>query len=154
VFSAVGLVGSPRRRELVRSWNDAGDPTAALAELADRARAAVGGTVVGTDVTVETFVDCRYHGQSHELTVPTPADFPAAHLQHNGYVRDGIAIEIVALRARASRPAPLVLTDLPAPSRATVVGPAVVAEADCTVWVPAGWTARPGPTGAWVVTRT
>jgi N-methylhydantoinase A/oxoprolinase/acetone carboxylase beta subunit len=154
VFSAVGLVGSPRRRELVRSWNDAGDPAAALAELADRARAAVGRTVVGTDVTVETFVDCRYHGQSHELTVPTAADFPAAHLQHNGYVRDGIAIEIVALRARASRPAPLVLTDLPAPSRATVVGPAVVAEADCTVWVPAGWTARPGLTGAWVVTRT
>jgi N-methylhydantoinase A/oxoprolinase/acetone carboxylase beta subunit len=153
VFSAVGLVGSPRRRELVRSWNDAGDPDAALAALAARARAAVGGSTGGADVTVETFVDCRYHGQSHELTVPTPADFPAAHLQHNGYVRDGIAIEIVALRARASRPAPLVLTDLPAPSRATVVGPAVVAEADCTVWVPAGWTARPGPTGAWVATR-
>jgi N-methylhydantoinase A/oxoprolinase/acetone carboxylase beta subunit len=150
VFSAVGLVGSPRRRELVRSWNDASDPATALAALADRARAAVGSA---DDVTVETFVDCRYQGQSHELTVPTPADFPAAHAQQNGYVREGIPIEIVALRARASRPAPLVLTELPAPSRATVVGPAVVAEADCTVWVPAGWTARPGPTGAWVVTR-
>lgn len=150
VFSAVGLVGSPRRRELVRSWSGTGDPTAALDALARRARVAVGDTA---DTVVETFVDCRYHGQSHELTVPTAAEFPAAHARHNGYTRDGVAVEVVALRARASRSAPLVLTELPVPPRATVVGPAVAAEADCTVWVPDGWVARPGPTGAWVVTR-
>jgi len=45
------------------------------------------------------------------------------------------------------------LTELPAPAREVVTGPVVAAEADCTLWVPEGWTARPGPTGAWVVTR-
>ncbi|MFN8025864.1 MAG: hydantoinase/oxoprolinase family protein [Acidimicrobiia bacterium] len=149
VFSAVGLVGSPRRRELVRSWTGNGDLAAALAELAERARLSVGAT---GDTVVETFVDCRYHGQSHELTVPSVGDFAAAHARHNGYTRD-VEVEVVALRARASRPAPLVITELPAPVRDTVVGPAVAAEADCTMWVPAGWVARPGPTGAWVVTR-
>jgi N-methylhydantoinase A len=34
------------------------------------------------------------------------------------------------------------------------VGPAVVAERDCTIWVPDGWRAEPGPLGALVVTRT
>ncbi len=150
VFSAVGLVGSPRRRELVQSWNDAGDPAEALVELAARARTAVGDTA---DTVVETFVDCRYRGQSHEITVPTIADFPAAHARHNGYTRDGVPVEVIALRARAERPAPLRLAELPAPARAVATGPAVVAEADCTLWVPEGWTARPGPTGAWMVTR-
>ena len=137
----------------MRSWNDAGDPTAALVELAARARTAVGDAVDPLDTVVETFVDCRYRGQSHEITVPTIAAFPAAHARHNGYTRDGVAVEVIALRARAGRPAPLLLTELPAPAREVVTGPVVAAEADCTLWVPEGWTARPGPTGAWVVTR-
>ncbi len=37
------------------------------------------------------------------------------------------------------------LTDLPPWPRETVVGPAVAAEPDCTVWVPAGWTATVAP---------
>ena len=32
-------------------------------------------------------------------------------------------------------------------------GPAVIAEADCTIWVAEGWTARVGGGGAWVLTR-
>jgi N-methylhydantoinase A/oxoprolinase/acetone carboxylase beta subunit len=150
-FSAVGLVTSPRRRELVASWRGGTDAelAAALRALANRARAAVG----GLDAVVDTFVDCRYLGQSHELTVPTVADFAAAHARANGYTRDGVAAEVVALRARASRPAPLRLTELPAADRSVVTGPAVAAELDCTMWVPGGWVARPGPTGAWVVTR-
>jgi N-methylhydantoinase A/oxoprolinase/acetone carboxylase beta subunit len=81
------------------------------------------------------------------------ADFPAAHRRRNGYVRDDVEVEVVALRARASRPAPLAVTDLPAPPRSTVTGPAVAAEPDCTLWVPDGWVARPVVTGAWAVTR-
>jgi N-methylhydantoinase A/oxoprolinase/acetone carboxylase beta subunit len=37
--------------------------------------------------------------------------------------------------------------------RARVKGPAVVAEADCTVWIPAGWRAEPRELGAWVLER-
>ena len=103
---------------------------------------------------VETFVDCRYEGQSHELTVRAPDDFPAEHLRRNGFARDDAPIEVVALRARASRLAPLTLADLPPVARGRVRGPRAVAEPDCTVWVPAGWIAEPGPTGAWVLTRT
>jgi 5-oxoprolinase (ATP-hydrolysing) len=121
----------------------------ALGALAGRARDGVG----GHGAAVDTFVDCRYVGQSHELTVPAVAEFPAAHARANGYARDGVAVEVIALRARASRPAPLELTELPAPPRSVVTGPAVAAEPDCTLWVPDGWVARPGPTGAWVVTR-
>jgi hypothetical protein len=33
------------------------------------------------------------------------------------------------------------------------VGPAVVAEPDCTIWIPAGWRADPGRAGALMLTR-
>ena len=174
VFSAVGLVSSPRERELVRTWATpsslAGLPAARRA-LADRARDAVGGfrrnesagdsvdsvdsagdSVV--DSVVESFVDCRYRGQSHELTVREPEDFPAEHERRNGFARPDAPIEVVALRARATRPAPLRIEDLPVVERATVAGPQVVVEPDCTVWIPVGWTARPGPTGAWILRRS
>ena len=63
-------------------------------------------------------------------------------------------MEVVALRARARRPAPLD-ADRPArPWTATrLTGPTVAAEPDCTVWIPDGWMAEPRPTGAWVLTR-
>jgi N-methylhydantoinase A len=59
----------------------------------------------------------------------------------------------VALRVRARRPAPLSPADLPPVERPEVRGPEVVAEPDCTVWVPDGWRAEPGRLGAWVLTR-
>ena len=40
------------------------------------------------------------------------------------------------------------------PVRAGAVGPTVVAEPDCTIWVPAGWVAEPGAAGALVLRRT
>ncbi len=100
-----------------------------------------------------TAVDCRYVGQSHELTVASPDDFPAEHERRNGHVRPGAPVEVVAVRARASVAAPLRITDLPDVDRAPVVGPAVVAEPDCTTWIPAGWRAEPRELGAWVVRR-
>ena len=104
-------------------------------------------------IVVETFVDCRYAGQSHELTVDDVDEFPAEHARRNGFARAGAPIEVVAIRARAARPAPLSLADLPTVARARVVGPRVVAEPDCTVWVPDGWVAEPGPGGAWLLGR-
>ena len=104
-------------------------------------------------VEVETFLDCRYAGQSHELMVREIYEFPAEHARRNGDARRGVPIEVVAIRARARGPAALDPADLPAPARERVVGPAVASEPDCTVWVPAGWTAEPGPTGAWILRR-
>jgi N-methylhydantoinase A/oxoprolinase/acetone carboxylase beta subunit len=153
VLSAVGLVCSPRQRELVRSWPEPLEHTgvdAALDRLADEAVALVGG---GDDVKVERLVDCRYKGQSHEITVTSPDAFPAEHERRNGFARPGAPVEVVALRVRARRPAPLSPADLPPVARPEVRGPEVVAEPDCTVWVPDGWRAEPGPLGAWVLTR-
>jgi N-methylhydantoinase A/oxoprolinase/acetone carboxylase beta subunit len=156
VLSAVGLVCSPRQRELVRSWPDPLEHDGidiALDSLADEAAALVSGGAERGDVEMEPLVDCRYAGQSHELTVPTPDAFPSEHERRNGFARPGAPIEVVALRVRARRPAPLAPDELPAVERRAVQGPEVVAEPDCTVWVPDGWRAEPGSLGAWVLKR-
>jgi N-methylhydantoinase A/oxoprolinase/acetone carboxylase beta subunit len=152
VLSAVGLLCSPAQRDLVRSWPTPTDHAGIGEALAALGAEAVGD--VGGGAVVETSLDCRYEGQSHELTVADVASFAGEHRRRNGYERPGSPVEVVALRARASVPAPLDVTDLPPPPvRASVVGPAVVAEADCTIWVPDGWRADPGPAGALVLTR-
>jgi N-methylhydantoinase A/oxoprolinase/acetone carboxylase beta subunit len=158
VLSAVGLVCSPRQRELVRSWPEPlehGGVDGALDVLAEEAVALVGAGDDTDDgeVEVERLVDCRYAGQSHELTVATPGAFPAEHERRNGFARPGAPVEVVALRVRARRPAPLSPAELPAVDRPAVRGPEVVAEPDCTVWVPDGWRAEPGPLGAWMLHR-
>ena len=152
VLSAVGLLTSPRQRDLVRSWPTPGDLDgldASLAELAREAR-----SLVGTGAASTTSVDCRYQGQSHELTVDSVADFHDAHRQRNGFARPDAPIEVIALRATATLPPALDLTDLPAPSRSTATGPVALAEPDCTIWLPAGWRAEPGQAGALVLRRT
>jgi N-methylhydantoinase A/oxoprolinase/acetone carboxylase beta subunit len=156
VLSAVGLVCSPRQREVVRSWPEPlehGGVDGDLDVLAEEAVALVGAgdSADGCEVEVERLVDCRYAGQSHELTVATPGAFPAEHERRNGFARPGAPVEVVALRVRARRPAPLSPAELPSVDRPAVRGPEVVAEPDCTVWVPDGWRAEPGPLGAWVL---
>jgi N-methylhydantoinase A len=86
--------------------------------------------------------------------VPSPADFHEAHRLRNGFARPDARVEVVALRATARRPPPLVATDLPAPDRVGAQGPDILSEGDCTVWVPAGWEASPGAAGALVLRRT
>ncbi|HRW39883.1 MAG TPA: hydantoinase/oxoprolinase family protein, partial [Aquihabitans sp.] len=150
VLSAVGCLGAPRQHDVVASWpgGSALDGLdGAVAALAARAAAAVPGAAV------ETSLECRYAGQSHEIRVPSVDAFPAAHEQRNGYARPGAPIEVVALRATARTPSPVEIGSLPAPERSTARGPAVVAEPDCTIWIPEGWTAEPHPSGALVLTR-
>jgi len=161
VLSAVGLLTAPPQREVVRSWSTPADHAGlddVLAELADHARrlaTPMGAT--GDDIEVQTMVDCRYAGQSHELTVPTVDDFHAEHEARNGFARPEAPVEVVATRARATRPPALVLDDLPVPDhRATfdpVDGPRVIAEPDCTIWLAEGWRAQPGAAGALVLRR-
>jgi len=152
VLSAVGLLCAPVQRDLVRSW-----PTPsihdgledAMVELAIEASSAVGG-----GATVDVSFDCRYEGQSHELTVHAVDAFEEEHARRNGYARPGATVEVVAIRASATRAAPMDVTDLPTVRRARVIGPAVVSEPDCTVWVPAGWHAEVGEGGAWILRRS
>src|SRR5204862_312264 len=98
---------------------------------------------------VTTSVDCRYAGQSHELTVDSVADFHALHARRNGYARPDDLVEVIAVRARAATPSPVAVADLPAPPRRRIDGPAVVADADITLVTPChvegrlvGWAAN------------
>ena len=183
VLSAVGILGAPLQVDLVRSMAEPLDRAAALAaadelqqeanswavrNLGDRTGSfgftSTGGEFVpdpgvpgaGEAVTwlTTTRFDCRYAGQSHELSVPHPSKFHAEHHRRNGYARRGHPIEVVAVRARAALPSPVTPADLPTPERSGAVGPAVIAEPDCTIWVPEGWVAEPGAGGALVLHRT
>jgi N-methylhydantoinase A/oxoprolinase/acetone carboxylase beta subunit len=147
VCSAAGLLCAPKAREIVHTYTGGSLPEAfARVEREARER-------VGDDAIVTTSVDCRYVGQSHELTVDSADAFPAEHERRNGHVRPGAPVEVIAVRARASIAAPTRITDLPDVDRGRVTGPAVVAEPDCTMWVPDGWRAEPRELGAWIVER-
>jgi N-methylhydantoinase A/oxoprolinase/acetone carboxylase beta subunit len=104
-------------------------------------------------VRLDATFDCRYVGQSHELTVRHPRRFHREHRLRNGYARPDHPVEVVAVRARAWVDSPVAVDHLPAPERRGAHGPAVIAEEDCTIWVPEGWTAEPGAVGALVLRR-
>jgi N-methylhydantoinase A/oxoprolinase/acetone carboxylase beta subunit len=151
VLSAVGLLCAPRQRDLVRSWPTPGDHDgveAALRQLGERAAA-----LVGDGAEVVTSIDCRYAGQSHELTVATVDDFAGEHERRNGYARPGAPVEVVALRAAGRAPAELGPEDLGPVDRKPARGPCVLAEPDCTIWIPDGWSAEVAADGSYVITR-
>jgi N-methylhydantoinase A/oxoprolinase/acetone carboxylase beta subunit len=157
VLSAVGLLSAPPRREVVRSRPDPGDLSGLAADLeavAEAARALHRGS---EPATVTTAVDCRYVGQSHELTVDDNDGFHVEHERRNGFARPDAPVEVVAVRATLLRRPALELSDLPVPEhRASfepLVGPQVVAEPDCTIWLAEGWRADPGEAGALVLRR-
>jgi N-methylhydantoinase A/oxoprolinase/acetone carboxylase beta subunit len=152
VLSAAGILAAPTRRDLVRSWPTPSDHRGldrALADLEEAAATHIG----GSDVRRSSALDCRYRGQSHELTVPSVASFAAEHRRRNGYDLADVVVEVVALRAAAERDSPLALADLPVPTRRGANGPAVIAEDDCTIWVPPGWRADNGEGGALILRR-
>ncbi|MDQ3570052.1 MAG: hydantoinase/oxoprolinase family protein [Actinomycetota bacterium] len=179
VLSAVGLLGAPPQAVLVRSWPGLEDHRGLPEARLDLARAAAR-SVVGrepaaharlllnkatatanvtfedaTAVEVELSLDCRYQGQSHELTVPGLTAFEEEHRRRNGFARPGVPVEVVALRAAARLPAPVDPGGLPAPpGRRGAIGPRPLAEADCTVWLPDGWSAEVGKGGAWILRRS
>lgn len=152
VLSAVGLLCSPVQRDLVQSWPTPRDHTGLRATRADLARQVL--ELTGDrrdDAVVTTALDCRYRGQSHELTVDDLGDFHQEHRRRNGYDRPSDAVEVIAVRARARLPAPLAIADLGTVPRPGAVGPQVIAEHDCTIWVPDGWEAEPGELGALLI---
>jgi N-methylhydantoinase A len=179
VLSAVGLLSSRPQVDLVRSWPrrqwTAEEMDGAMADLGSEvreellARSRSGApSALGQDaasgrgdasghrpaVRVETALDCRYAGQSHELRVERPADFHAEHRRRNGFSRPGAPVEVVAIRARASTEPLVAVEELPGTStRTPAVGPVSLLEPDCSVWLPRGWRAELGGAGSWVLTR-
>lgn len=158
VLSAVGLLAAPPQRTVVASRPDPadhGDLAADVRAVASRARRLLSETA--TVEAVETFVDCRYVGQSHELTVPSVDDFAAEHERRNGFARPDSPIDVVAVRAVATGAPAVDITSLPVPDTRVAfpptIGPAVISEPDCTVWVADGWRAQVGPLGALVLRR-
>jgi N-methylhydantoinase A/oxoprolinase/acetone carboxylase beta subunit len=157
VLSAVGLLAAPPRREVVRSRPDPGSSEgldAAVAAVEEQVRTLVG---EHDDVVVTSMMDCRYAGQSHELTVADVASFHVEHERRNGFARHDAPVEVVAVRAVAERDPVLVVDELPVPDHRVgfvpVEGPSVIAEPDCTIWLAAGWRAELGPAGALVLQR-
>jgi N-methylhydantoinase A/oxoprolinase/acetone carboxylase beta subunit len=159
VLSAVGLLTAPPQREVVRSRPDPGNLSTLQDDL-DGVRRAAQDLFRPTRVEsaiVMTTVDCRYAGQSHELTVGDVEGFHMEHELRNGFARRDAPVEVVAVRATLVGQPALQLTDLPVPEhRASfqpVVGPQVIAEPDCTIWLAAGWRAEAGAAGALVLRR-
>jgi N-methylhydantoinase A/oxoprolinase/acetone carboxylase beta subunit len=158
VLSAVGVLAAPVQHDRVRSWPTPEDHDGlddALTELGEEAIEGLLADAGGErgDIVVELAVDARYRGQSHELRVAHLGDFAAEHRRHNGYDRPDHPVEVVALRARARRDAPLDPTTLRTRARPPMAGPAVVAEDDTTIWVPEGWRGEPGPAGTLLLTE-
>jgi N-methylhydantoinase A/oxoprolinase/acetone carboxylase beta subunit len=176
VLSAVGILGAPMQVDVVRTAPDPLDHAAArrladelvreaTARLLDQVapppavqHEEMGAGLVGVTTTehrihADAGFDCRYAGQSHELPVRHPGRFHREHRLRNGYERPGHPVEVVAVRARAWIESPVAIEDLPAPERGGATGPAVLAEEDCTIWVPEGWEAEAGAAGALVLRR-
>ena len=112
LFSAFGLLYSEVEHHYVRTWRrrtrdlDPVELTEAFGRLEDEARAQLAAEgFTGAAVRIERSADCRYQGQSFELTVPVTADvrleeaFGREHERTYGH-RAGPdePVEIVSLR--------------------------------------------------------
>jgi N-methylhydantoinase A/oxoprolinase/acetone carboxylase beta subunit len=157
VLSAVGLLAAAPTREVVRSRahpSDLSTLDADVERVAADARALLRGS---SPAAVTTSLDCRYAGQSHELTVGDLAGFHAEHRLRNGFARPDAPVEVVAVRATLAQDPVLRVADLPVPAhRASfepVEGPRVIAEPDCTIWLAEGWAASAGAGGALLLER-
>jgi N-methylhydantoinase A len=124
VFSALGLLLSPQRQDVVQTVRlrpDLSDLDRALAQLEERATREIEYSLgVSPDLLVSS-IDARYRGQSHETNVSYRrgdgaerlwADFTAAHRVRNGFALDDHEVEVVTLRVAATAPAALTWNDL------------------------------------------
>ena len=87
------------------------------------------------------------------MTVATIDEFHDEHQRRNGYTLADTDLEVIAVRARATAPSDVDVDASPDLARAGAIGPSVIVEEDCTIWVPEGWRAVAGAAGALVLTR-
>lgn len=128
VFSAFGLLLSPRRTDRARSATLSLDDLTGLARLADEVAEEARAELAGRDgsdsseIDVAVRLDVRYLGQAHETPVPYSTDddatsitqrFHEAHRQRNGFARPDDPIEVVTIRAEATAPPALTWDQLP-----------------------------------------
>jgi len=121
VLSALGLIVSERRRELVSSELLAGEKltrgrvTEAVGRLATQGREELG----SGDAEVRVRYDLRYAGQAFEITVPGEPEpdvgelrgaFDAAHEQRYGYSDPDATLELVTVRVAVALPGGEVVT--------------------------------------------
>ena len=121
VLSALGMIVSERRRDLVESvlLTGEGFRREAVAEvvgrLARRGREelAAGATADSPEQELRASYDLRYRGQAFELTIPgeeepEPRDlrraFDAAHEERYGYADDSAELELVTVRVAVAEP--------------------------------------------------
>jgi N-methylhydantoinase A len=115
VLSALGLVVSERRRDVVESVLLGGDEltgeatAAAVRRLGELARAELG----EPEARLRASFDLRYAGQAFELSIagelePEPADlraaFDRAHRERYGYADPDATLELVTVRVAAALP--------------------------------------------------
>jgi N-methylhydantoinase A len=121
VLSAVGLIASERRRDLVESVLLSGDALTreAAAEVVERMAARGREELDEPDAELRASYDLRYAGQAFELTIPgepepDPDDlrraFDEAHDERYGYSDPDADLELVTVRVAVALPA----TELPA----------------------------------------
>ncbi len=115
VLAALGLVVSPRRRDVQRSVFLAGDALTAeaLAEVVAELGAAAREQLHEPEADLRAIYELRYRGQAFELAVqgalePEPADlreaFEALHEERYGYHDADQELELVTLRVSATMP--------------------------------------------------
>jgi N-methylhydantoinase A len=130
VLSALGLIVSERRRDLVESVLLAGEGLTreAIADAVDRLAARGREELESSDGEVRAGYDLRYAGQAFELTVPgdpspDPKElrraFDAAHEQRYGYSDPDAVLELVTIRVSVALPG----GDLVAPPAAGAAEP-------------------------------
>ena len=147
VLSAVGLLTAPRRRDLVRSWPTPERPRRPRRRRWRRWRPRPPGWWAGRRRRR------RSRRRSTAATGPEPrADrgrrstrSPTSTGAATATPGPTTPVEVVALRAAATGVRRRsTAADLPTAARVGrrgASGPAVIAEPDCTIWVPDGWTA-------------
>jgi N-methylhydantoinase A len=120
VFSALGLLAAPPRADAASAVFV--DGPRQMDEITSRGRILAAATTAEIVAAghepqrTELWVDARYVGQSHEITVPlAPGSgfeaivdaFEAAHLRRNGFSRKGDPVEVVTVRSATFGPPPL-----------------------------------------------
>jgi N-methylhydantoinase A len=158
VLAALGLVISPRRRDVQRTVMLAGDELttdsvdAIVAELGEQARTALG----EPDAELQPTYEVRYRGQAFELAIRPrrTADlreaFEAAHDERYGYSDPDGELELVNVRVTATVPGAEVKLERSEPRQ---IDDRVITLPESTVYVPDGWSAKLEESGTVRLTR-